>query len=87
MIRLSTAVLMDELSRDITIDASHTGITVMLAGGEDAPSITSIAWDQLHDVEHLAEVYCYERVMVFTELVRLLGHVYANKSVYVKEGM
>lgn len=85
MIRLSTAVLMGEWSRDITIDVSAASITVMLAGAEDAPSIASIAWDELHDVEHLADVYRYERVLVFTELVRLLGHVYANKGVYVKE--
>lgn len=71
-------------SRRIRITVSADSIIVVL-DNPMAPLISNRAeffWEELADVEHLAEAFDTETVRVFKVLVGMLAKVYAAKDFY-----
>lgn len=59
----------------ISISISESGVKVKTDRG-----IAKLNWDSLLDVEYLADVFKYEYVIVFKEIVILLGNAYRLKE-------
>jgi len=75
----------DDYKRNINVQVLKVGCLVSMLGGTIGPLQvdTPISWEDMDNVELLAETFANETVRVFKALVELLGKVYANKDVYM----
>lgn len=85
---LSIVDLPGQLFREIAVTVSKAGVSIALATGftidsnRDTETQTELAWDQAADMELLANMFEFETVAVFRQLVTMLGKAYANRAAY-----
>ncbi len=85
---LSIVDLPGQLFREIAATVSKAGVSIALATGctadsnRDTETQTELHWDQVADMELLANVFEFETVAVFKQLVSVLGKVYASRAAY-----
>lgn len=85
---LSIVDLPGQLFREIAVTVSKAGVSIALATGctvdsnRDTETQTELHWDQAADMELLANVFEFETVAVFKQLVSVLGKVYASRAAY-----
>lgn len=82
-IAIEQAVLIrDDIFRKVRLDIVKEGVHATLTGsGNDSSQI--ITWEQLEDVEYLADVFNDELVKVFKVAITMLGKVSDNKDLYL----
>lgn len=81
---MSTAIITKEVTgmgtvRKVTFVVNEYGCLVTSDGNE---STTVIGWENITDVETLADLFCNERVYVFKAIVETLGKIYAGRHLY-----
>jgi hypothetical protein len=76
-ITVTSEVMCDGITRRVIIDVYDTGCRII------SPMYNvTLTWDQMVDVELLADTFEYEIVKVFRLIVTELGKIYDRKDVY-----
>jgi hypothetical protein len=68
--------------RKVAVTPTEDGCEVFIEQAVDmADTQVTIPWEQVNDVEHLANFFPYEMVCVFRKVVELLGKAYKLRDV------
>jgi hypothetical protein len=81
---MSTATITKEVTgmgttRKVTFIVNEHGCVVTPDGSD---LTTVISWENITDVETLADLFCNERVYLFKAIVETLGKIYAARNLY-----
>jgi hypothetical protein len=69
----------DNSANPVTVHIDLSGCTV-----DYLDTQTDVTWDQLPDVEYLADLFGDVTVKAFKVIVRMFGKIYNNKSTYLE---